>query len=77
MRFDFSHGKAVTDKEIVAVEKIAQGMIAKELPIFTRLMPLKQAQKINGLRAVFGEAYPDPVRVVSVEVQSCTIKNVF
>ena len=29
-------------------------------------MPLEQARAIRGLRALFGESYPDPVRVVAV-----------
>ena len=31
-----------------------------------QVVPLKDAMSINGLRAVFGEQYPDPVRVVAV-----------
>lgn len=37
------------------------------MPVYAQNMDLKTAQKIPGLRAVFGEAYPDPVRVVSLE----------
>jgi hypothetical protein len=33
------------------------------------VVPLQQAMSIPGLRAVFGEAYPDPVRVVSMQPQ--------
>lgn len=40
--------------------------IAKNLTVYTANVSLELAQKISGLRAVFGEVYPDPVRVVSV-----------
>ena len=29
-------------------------------------MPLEEARAIDGVRAVFGEVYPDPVRVVTI-----------
>ena len=35
--------------------------------MFSKDLDLKTAQKIPGLRAVFGESYPDPVRVVTLE----------
>jgi len=34
--------------------------------VYTKVVPLEEAKKIKGLRAVFGEVYPNPVRVVSV-----------
>ena len=40
--------------------------ISAALPVYNEVVPLKQAMEIAGLRAVFGEKYPDPVRVVSV-----------
>jgi alanyl-tRNA synthetase len=36
------------------------------LPIFDETLPLHLASKIPGVRAVFGEVYPNPVRVVSI-----------
>ena len=37
-----------------------------ELDVHNQVVPLAQARAIRGLRAVFGEVYPDPVRVISV-----------
>ena len=66
LRFDFSHNKAMSPKEIEQVEAIVRDQVSKKLAVDTREVPLAQAQAISGLRAVFGEVYPDPVRVVSV-----------
>jgi len=35
--------------------------------VFSKELDLQTARKIPGLRAVFGETYPDPVRVVTLE----------
>jgi alanyl-tRNA synthetase len=35
-------------------------------------MPLEQAKKIKGVRAVFGEKYPDPVRVIAIAEDDVT-----
>lgn len=37
-----------------------------QLPVHNDTVPLAAATKVSGLRAVFGDHYPDPVRVVSV-----------
>lgn len=67
LRFDFSHKKAMTPAQIHDVEAIVQESVRKGLPVYTQVMPLEDAKRIHGLQAVFGEVYPDPVRVVSVE----------
>lgn len=68
LRFDFSYNKAVTPAQLSKIDELVCALIAKELPIFTGDVPLDVAKSINGLRAMFGEKYPNPVRVVSVGV---------
>ncbi len=68
LRFDFTCGKAVTPEQLTEVERLVNERILADEPIFINNVPLAQARKIPGVRAVFGEKYPDPVRVVSVGV---------
>jgi len=66
LRFDFSFNKALKAEQLTEVEDTVKRIIEQRLPVKSKVIPLKEAQAISSLRAVFGEAYPDPVRVVSV-----------
>jgi alanyl-tRNA synthetase len=66
LRFDFSWSGPLTSEQLEAVEKLCQNQIKSKIPVDTYVAPLDGAQKISSLRAVFGEVYPDPVRVVAV-----------
>lgn len=66
LRFDFSHKQGLTLDEVAKVEKISNAEIQKAQLVYSKEVPLKTAQSIYAVRAVFGETYPDPVRVVSI-----------
>ncbi len=66
LRFDFSHNASVKASEAERIERIVRESIAKDLPVSAAEAPLATAKSVNGVRAVFGETYPDPVRVVSI-----------
>jgi alanyl-tRNA synthetase len=66
LRFDFAHNKPVSTEEIVEIEKICSDIIAKNLKVYRKSVALDLAKSINGVRAVFGETYPDPVTVLSI-----------
>ena len=40
--------------------------IYADLPVKAVTLPLAKAKQIAGVRAVFGEKYPDPVRVLLI-----------
>ena len=66
LRFDFSHKKAMTLSELEEVERICQTVVSNNEEVTSDLMPLSEAKEIEGVRAVFGEVYPDPVRVIRI-----------
>ncbi len=67
-RFDLSHPRPITRDELERIESLVNAKIGEDLTVFDRVEDQKQALRICGLRAVFGEKYPDRVRVVSIGV---------
>ncbi|KAI8816308.1 tRNA synthetases class II (A)-domain-containing protein [Fimicolochytrium jonesii] len=66
LRFDFSAKAAPTVEQLQRIEEICNEFVKKNLKMYSKEVDLHLAKAINGLRAVFGERYPDPVRVVSI-----------
>ncbi|OPG68189.1 alanine--tRNA ligase [Helicobacter pylori] len=69
LRFDFSHPKALNDKELEKVEDLVNAQIFKHLKSQVEHMPLNQA-KDKGALALFSEKYAENVRVVSFKEAS-------
>jgi len=65
----------MTVEQVKAAEEIAQGLINKDGPVYARDTGLAIAKGIQGLRAVFDETYPDPVKVVSIGVPVETLEG--
>ncbi len=63
LRFDFAHGRALEAAELERIEDEVNARIADGAAVDTRDMPLKEAREL-GAMALFGEKYPDVVRVV-------------
>ncbi|KAF4510242.1 hypothetical protein G6O67_002145 [Ophiocordyceps sinensis] len=66
LRFDFSHKSQVKIDELRKIEDLSNAYIRREASIYSKDVDLDLAREIEGVRAVFGETYPNPVRVVSV-----------
>jgi len=72
-RFDFTAPEALTHTEVQKIEEFVNELIKQDLPVFIQEVPLQDALKIFSIRALFSEAYPDPVRVVSVGMDINTV----
>jgi alanyl-tRNA synthetase len=64
-RFDFSHNKALTPKEIKEVELIVNSEILQNQSTQTRIIKIEEAEK-EGAMMLFGEKYDEKVRVLNI-----------
>ncbi|HEU4914654.1 MAG TPA: alanine--tRNA ligase [Candidatus Saccharimonadales bacterium] len=62
LRFDFSHDAKVTPEQIKQVEDIVNQQITKDLPVFWKEYPTKQALEMGALGA-FGDRYGETVKI--------------
>ena len=66
LRFDFSHIGSIEVDMLKEIEESSIGYINEDSKVYAKDVDLATAKTIEGVRAVFGENYPDPVRVVSI-----------
>jgi alanyl-tRNA synthetase len=65
LRFDFTNQQPLTDDQIQSIESIVAERVRSSQPISWQTVPLAEARKA-GAMMLFGEKYPDPVRMVSM-----------
>ncbi|XP_017472431.1 PREDICTED: alanine--tRNA ligase, cytoplasmic [Rhagoletis zephyria] len=75
LRFDFSSKSAMSIEQIAKAEQLTRDIVYQNMPIFAKETKLAKAKKIRGLRSVFDEVYPDPVRVISFGVPVEELEN--
>jgi hypothetical protein len=75
LRFDFAFNRPIELEELRRIEQFCNETIMKMAHVSCKEVPLDDAMSIGGFRAVFGETYPDPVRVVSVGINVYELLN--
>ena len=64
-RFDFANQEPVSKEQLSAIEKLTLEKINEGVPVKWETVSLEDA-KTAGAMMLFGEKYPDPVRMVSI-----------
>jgi len=65
LRFDFSHGAQVKDREIAQIEELVNEQVQANVEVARMEMDLDEALRMGAL-ALFGEKYGDRVRVIKI-----------
>ncbi|TGK86978.1 alanine--tRNA ligase [Leptospira noumeaensis] len=65
LRFDFSHPKALSDEEIISIEKDVNEAVNANIPVKTEVLDINAAKQ-SGALSMFDEKYGSLVRVISM-----------
>ena len=65
LRFDFTHGKKMSDEEKRNVENLVNQKISEALPVSYQIMPIEEAKK-RGAIGLFDDQYGDEVKIYQV-----------
>jgi alanyl-tRNA synthetase len=68
LRFDFTNLAPVTPEQLAAISRDVVTHVAAAVPVKWEILPLADARQL-GAMMLFGEKYPDPVRMVSMGSQ--------
>jgi alanyl-tRNA synthetase len=66
LRFDFSHGAALTPVELAEVERLVNEKIEADVPVKWEERPYAEVKGDPSILQFFGDKYGDQVRVVSI-----------
>jgi alanyl-tRNA synthetase len=66
LRFDFSHGAAMTPAQVAEVEALVNERIAEDLPVTWDERPYAQVKGDPSILQFFGDKYGESVRVVTI-----------
>ncbi|HMO13449.1 MAG TPA: alanine--tRNA ligase [Pirellulaceae bacterium] len=65
LRFDFTNQQAVSEEQLQLIESRCAERLDEQAEIRAQVLPIAEAKKL-GAMMLFGEKYPDPVRMVSI-----------
>ena len=65
LRFDFSHGASLKDREVEQIEELVNEQVQANVPVSHSEMDLDEALRM-GAMALFGEKYGNRVRVIKI-----------
>ncbi|MGL4512828.1 MAG: alanine--tRNA ligase [Lacipirellulaceae bacterium] len=65
LRFDFTNLSAVTTEQIATIASDVESYVVAKAPVQSQTLPLAEARQ-QGAMMLFGEKYPDPVRMISM-----------